>query len=59
MPASPPIGLVPAAGSGLRLGLPYPKELYPIIQAPDAPNYNDSEVVSCAELWVIYENGSK
>lgn len=25
------IGLVPAAGSGLRLGLPYPKELYPII----------------------------
>lgn len=27
-----PIGLVPAAGSGLRLGLPYPKELYPIIR---------------------------
>jgi len=25
------IGLVPAAGRGLRLGLPYPKELYPII----------------------------
>jgi glucose-1-phosphate thymidylyltransferase len=25
------IGLVPAAGKGLRLGLPYPKELYPII----------------------------
>lgn len=26
------IGLVPAAGMGLRLGLPYPKELYPIIR---------------------------
>lgn len=25
------IGLVPAAGKGVRLGLPYPKELYPII----------------------------
>lgn len=26
------IGLIPAAGKGLRLGLPYPKELYPIIK---------------------------
>ena len=26
------IGLIPAAGKGLRLGLPYPKELYPIIR---------------------------
>jgi len=26
------IGLVPAAGQGVRLGLPYPKELYPIIR---------------------------
>jgi glucose-1-phosphate thymidylyltransferase len=26
------IGLIPAAGRGLRLGLPYPKELYPIIK---------------------------
>lgn len=26
------IGLVPAAGKGIRLGLPYPKELYPVIQ---------------------------
>ena len=25
------IGLVPAAGKGVRLGLPYPKELYPVI----------------------------
>lgn len=25
------IGLIPAAGKGQRLGLPYPKELYPII----------------------------
>jgi glucose-1-phosphate thymidylyltransferase len=25
------IGLIPAAGKGIRLGLPYPKELYPII----------------------------
>jgi len=29
---SEPIGLIPAAGKGLRLGLPYPKELYPIIR---------------------------
>jgi glucose-1-phosphate thymidylyltransferase len=26
------IGLIPAAGKGLRLGLPYPKELYPVIR---------------------------
>jgi glucose-1-phosphate thymidylyltransferase len=26
------IGIIPAAGKGLRLGLPYPKELYPIIR---------------------------
>jgi glucose-1-phosphate thymidylyltransferase len=26
------IGLIPAAGQGVRLGLPYPKELYPIIR---------------------------
>ncbi len=26
------IGLIPAAGKGLRLNLPYPKELYPIIR---------------------------
>lgn len=26
------IGLVPAAGRGARLGLPYPKELYPLIR---------------------------
>jgi len=26
------VGLVPAAGKGLRLNLPYPKELYPIIR---------------------------
>jgi len=26
------IGLIPAAGQGLRLGLPYPKELYPVIR---------------------------
>jgi len=25
------IGLIPAAGKGLRLGLPYPKELYPVV----------------------------
>jgi len=24
------IGIIPAAGKGVRLGLPYPKELYPI-----------------------------
>ncbi|MEZ4618571.1 MAG: sugar phosphate nucleotidyltransferase [Caldilineaceae bacterium] len=26
------IGLIPAAGKGMRLGLPYPKELYPIVR---------------------------
>lgn len=26
------VGLIPAAGRGIRLGLPYPKELYPIIR---------------------------
>ena len=26
------VGLVPAAGKGLRLNLPYPKELYPVIR---------------------------
>lgn len=26
------VGLIPAAGKGLRLGLPYPKELYPVIR---------------------------
>ena len=26
------VGLIPAAGKGLRLRLPYPKELYPIIR---------------------------
>lgn len=26
------IGLIPAAGKGLRLGLPYPKELFPVIR---------------------------
>jgi glucose-1-phosphate thymidylyltransferase len=26
------VGLIPAAGKGIRLGLPYPKELYPIIR---------------------------
>jgi glucose-1-phosphate thymidylyltransferase len=27
-----PIGLIPAAGQGVRLALPYPKELYPVIR---------------------------
>ena len=26
------VGLIPAAGKGVRLALPYPKELYPIIR---------------------------
>lgn len=26
------IGLIPAAGRGVRLGLPYPKELYPVVR---------------------------
>lgn len=32
MTGEPLIGLIPAAGKGLRLGLPYPKELYPVIR---------------------------
>ena len=31
MISEPTIGLIPAAGKGTRLNLPYPKELYPII----------------------------
>lgn len=30
--SEPTIGLIPAAGKGTRLNLPYPKELYPIIR---------------------------
>lgn len=26
------IGIIPAAGAGMRLGLPYPKELYPVVR---------------------------
>lgn len=32
MPSREWIGLIPAAGKGLRLALPYPKELYPVIR---------------------------
>ncbi|NLG71007.1 MAG: NTP transferase domain-containing protein [Chloroflexi bacterium] len=32
MYSEPVIGLIPAAGKGTRLNLPYPKELYPIIR---------------------------
>jgi hypothetical protein len=34
------IGLIPAAGKGIRLGLPYPKELYPVIRNNHYTNFN-------------------
>ena len=57
------IGLIPAAGKGIRLGLPYPKELYPIIRnnryKPVSQfvleNLVQSEVAHC--VFII--NGSK
>jgi glucose-1-phosphate thymidylyltransferase len=57
------IGLIPAAGKGLRLGLPYPKELYPIIRdnryKPVAQFVVDNMVASFIEHIVFVINGSK
>lgn len=57
------IGLVPAAGRGVRLGLPYPKELYPIIRQnrykPVSQFVLDSLVASGVEHVVFVVNETK
>lgn len=57
------IGLIPAAGKGVRLGLPYPKELYPIIREnqykPVAQFVLDEMVVANIGHVVFVINESK
>ena len=57
------VGLVPAAGKGMRLGLPYPKELYPIIREnrykPVSQFVLDSLVASGVEHVVFVINETK
>lgn len=57
------IGLIPAAGKGLRLSLPYPKELYPIIRhnryKPVAQFVLESLVVSGIKHMVFVINETK
>jgi glucose-1-phosphate thymidylyltransferase len=57
------IGLVPAAGKGLRLGLPYPKELYPVIRnnryKPIAQYVLDSLTLAGLKHVVFVINESK
>jgi glucose-1-phosphate thymidylyltransferase len=57
------IGLVPAAGKGVRLGLPYPKELYPIIRGnrykPVAQYVLDNLVLSGVKHLVFVINETK
>lgn len=57
------IGLVPAAGKGVRLGLPYPKELYPVIRQnryrPISQFIVDSLVASGVTDLVFVVNESK
>lgn len=57
------IGLVPAAGKGVRLGLPYPKELYPVIREnryrPIAQFVVDSLVASGVKNVVFVINETK
>jgi glucose-1-phosphate thymidylyltransferase len=57
------IALIPAAGKGLRLGLPYPKELYPIIREnrfkPVAQFVLDSAVASGVRHVVFVINETK
>lgn len=58
-----PIGLIPAAGQGVRLGLPYPKELYPIIREnrykPVSQFVLDSLVTSGVKEVVFVINETK
>ena len=57
------IALIPAAGKGLRLGLPYPKELYPIIREnrykPVSQFVLDSLVTSGIQHIVFVINEAK
>jgi glucose-1-phosphate thymidylyltransferase len=57
------IGLIPAAGKGVRLGLPYPKELYPIIRnnryKPVSQFVVDNLVASGVEHIVFVINETK
>lgn len=57
------IGLIPAAGKGVRLGLPYPKELYPIIKnnryKPIAQYVLDNMVTAGLEHIVFVVNETK
>jgi dTDP-glucose pyrophosphorylase len=57
------VGLVPAAGKGLRLNLPYPKELYPVIRGnryrPVAQFVLDSMHTAQVEHAVIVVNETK
>jgi glucose-1-phosphate thymidylyltransferase len=58
-----PIGLIPAAGKGVRLGLPYPKELYPVIREnrykPVAQFVVDNLVTAGVKDVVIVINETK
>lgn len=57
------IGLIPAAGKGVRLGLPYPKELYPIIRnnhyKPVAQHVVENMTVAGVRHVVIVINETK
>jgi glucose-1-phosphate thymidylyltransferase len=57
------IGVIPAAGRGVRLGLPYPKELYPIIRdnryKPVSQFVLDSLVASGVQDVVFVINETK
>jgi glucose-1-phosphate thymidylyltransferase len=57
------VGVIPAAGKGLRLGLPYPKELYPIISGgrykPVAEHILENMVAAGVEHVVFVINETK
>lgn len=57
------IGLIPAAGRGVRLGLPYPKELYPVIHdnhyKPIAQFVLDNLIAANLEHVVFVVNETK
>lgn len=57
------IGLIPAAGKGLRLALPYPKELYPIVREkrykPVAQFVLENMVASGIEHTIFVINETK
>ncbi len=62
-PPTGPVGVIPAAGKGLRLGLPYPKELYPIIRGgrykPVAQHILENMVAAGVEHVVFVINETK